>query len=157
MEKLFVPYELAEKLKEKGFDEICFGFYNCISMSTQGKHTLKYFKENNLYNNSMFHPAQVCAPMYQQAVDWFRDKHDILISIEPTFAPKYKTRYSFMIHGANERSSSAHKDYINVTTENHCFKRFSTDKHPKWKTLPSFTGDYYEALDIAIKEALKLI
>lgn len=83
MEKLFIPYELAEKLKEKEFDEFCFGFYNCISVNTLGNHTLKYFKENNLYSNSTYHPAQVCAPTYDQVINWFREKHSIYITALP--------------------------------------------------------------------------
>ncbi len=29
MEKEFVPYELAVKLQDLGFDESCFGYYLC--------------------------------------------------------------------------------------------------------------------------------
>lgn len=159
MENLFVPYELAIKLKEKGFDN------SVIAVFSETKDIILLESEigQSYFGNKLVgcHVGGgrhlLSAPTYQQIVDWFREKYEILISIEPTFAPKYETKYSFMIHGANERSSSAHKDYINVTTENHTFNRISTDKHPKWKTLPSLMGSYYEALDIAIAEALKLI
>lgn len=58
MEKEFVPYELAVKLKELGFDEPCFGGWD---------------NGNKWY----YHPdsdIMVDAPLWQQAFDWFREK-----------------------------------------------------------------------------------
>ena len=54
MENEFVPYELAVKLKELGFDEPC--------MSSKDM------------NNSK---GLIQLPLYQQAFRWFREKHEV--------------------------------------------------------------------------------
>lgn len=58
MEKEFVPYELAVKLKELGFDKDCLGVY--------------YNKDGNVRFNLGTEKGD--APLWQQAFDWFRDK-----------------------------------------------------------------------------------
>jgi hypothetical protein len=66
MEKEFVPYELAVKLKALGFDEPCFGLYAPPSKTVFLHHYgLLRAKE------------QVLAPLYQQAFRWFREKYDL--------------------------------------------------------------------------------
>lgn len=83
MKHLFVPYAIALALKEKGFDEPCFGFHYV------------YFKGDNVElkiepngrTNAAFIKADAksccLAPVYQQVVDWFRDKHSIYIAVLP--------------------------------------------------------------------------
>ena len=74
MEKEFVPYELAVKLKAIGFDEPCFKWY-----SSMGK---------MLYSGKSNQPPldHACsAPLFQQAFRWFREKnYYIAINIYPT-------------------------------------------------------------------------
>lgn len=69
MKHLFVPYEIALKLKELGFDETCLAIYHRngdISFS-------KTIAHNEYY-------GQECmAPLYQQVVDWLRDTHQLQI------------------------------------------------------------------------------
>jgi hypothetical protein len=77
MNKEFVKYEQALALKELGFDERCFGGY-------EKDFSNKYFRfrgasETDIYmKNSDFKitSTTVCAPLYQQAFRWFREKHD---------------------------------------------------------------------------------
>jgi hypothetical protein len=69
MEKEFVPYELAVKLKELGFDESCFGFYY-----DDGE--LK-IKEGNISRL-----GYINAPTFSQAFRWFREEYDLRIWIE---------------------------------------------------------------------------
>jgi hypothetical protein len=62
MEKEFVPYELAVKLKAIGFNEPCFGLYAPPSKTVFLHHYgLLTAKE------------QVLAPLWQQAFRWFRE------------------------------------------------------------------------------------
>lgn len=61
MEKDFVPYELAVKLKELGFDEECFGAY----------HNENYL---DLESEEYDYSYAVKAPLFQQAFRWFREK-----------------------------------------------------------------------------------
>ena len=169
MKELFISYELAKQLKEKGFKEKCLASYYTDSDENilQGDKT-DYRKKFNInvsdleddYIINGDKDYYISAPLYQQVVDWFRNKHDILISVESTFAAgnKYETKYSFIITGANNRSSSGSDNYINVTTSNHAMCSRIGGNHSKHITLPYFaTTDYYEALTKAIEEAIKLI
>ena len=65
--KNFIPYDLALELKELGFDEICFGFYDLSY-----KCRLAFTSDQNSYEQ------QKCsAPLYQQAFRWFREKYNL--------------------------------------------------------------------------------
>lgn len=70
MEKEFVPFELAVKLKELGFDEPCFAAYHTeYKISSTCSDGIK---------NSDLHLSLPSAPLWQQAFDWFREKHKII-------------------------------------------------------------------------------
>lgn len=85
MEKLFVPYELAVLAKEKGFDEPCAGYYNtndkkpvlCAFFNYTGVRYASLYKKHQ-------HSSDPIAPLYQQLVDWFRERHDINIVFDLT-------------------------------------------------------------------------
>jgi hypothetical protein len=68
MEKEFVPYELALRMKQLGFDEPCFSFY------AGGFNELWTIK---LVNPNKVHQSNVLAPLYQQAFRWFRENHGL--------------------------------------------------------------------------------
>ena len=95
MKEQFVTYEIALKLKELGFNEPCLasyytddernyakdGTYDCrqkISSSID----FDPFKEefDNFYINSN-ETYYVSAPLWQQVIDWFREKQDLYIVI----------------------------------------------------------------------------
>ena len=61
MKKEFVPYELALRMKQLGFDE------RCIMHWRKGK--LSYYQMGD------FSPTHTPAPLYQQAFRWFREKY----------------------------------------------------------------------------------
>lgn len=73
MTKEFIPYEQALALKELGFDEKCFGYYD-----PQGKFQYSYTPLG--YFNS-----RTIIPLYQQAFRWFRDHHALMHEISPSF------------------------------------------------------------------------
>ena len=80
MKKQFVTYEIALKLKELGFDEECLGFWyvsqinnSCIEL----RHGMCIFKSTSIELSK--YPKNVLAPLWQQCVDWFREKHKINI------------------------------------------------------------------------------
>jgi hypothetical protein len=80
---LFIPYSLALKLKDKGFDERCFGIHaddhdliwNRLSGYEYGEATNsileKHYKGRNL--------ATAATP--QQAIDWLDKKHGLGIEV----------------------------------------------------------------------------
>lgn len=66
MEKEFVTYEIALKLKELGFDEECFGWYG-----SQGILNQKYDLENT-----------ILAPLWQQVIDFLIDVYELEIMVK---------------------------------------------------------------------------
>ena len=86
-EDIFININLALKLKEIGFDEPCVACYN-----RDGK--LEIMKEDDdsggpfkQKTTSMFfskcYEHMILAPTWHQASDWFRNEHNINISINP--------------------------------------------------------------------------
>ena len=127
--------------KEKDFNEQCLAYYRLSFVEDQEPFLateLEFFLER--YDNHNFrlnlHPSvggvAICtAPTHQQLIDWFRDKHFIHIS------PKHSTfsqTYGFKITGKYDADS-------NGVLYNNTFGKY----------------EYYEMLNIAFKEAFKLI
>ena len=68
MKKQFVPYNIALALKEKGYDEGCFGYYDIQSK-------MLYIADKDEYKISENLPSILCsAPTYQQAINWLFPK-----------------------------------------------------------------------------------
>jgi hypothetical protein len=75
MNKEFVPYELALALKQLGFDEPCFAFYD---------ESLYFPNNENQYGtfcNQKLDASSCSAPTYSQAFRWFREKHNLRCQI----------------------------------------------------------------------------
>ena len=66
MEKEFVTYELAVKLKALGFDEECLSYY---------------FNKQLSFGSKTSYGEVVEAPLYQQAFRWFREKYELYSTI----------------------------------------------------------------------------
>ena len=76
MEKEFVPYELAVKLKQIGFNEPCLTCYDKLEMiASHGKHVFDYKN----YNTSGY---MVSRPTFSQAFRWFREKYNLYHTID---------------------------------------------------------------------------
>jgi hypothetical protein len=117
MKNLFISYELALKLKDKGFYEPCFSkYYESGKLSD----SLSYLNHNYI--------KQINAPLYQQVVDWFIEKHKIFIMIYP------RDKWNYMVQGIDESISCSGESFHGEKFES-----------------------YHEALEKAIEEALKLI
>ena len=85
MKKEFVPYELALKLKELGFNEKCFSYYN-----------------TNLGKRLFINSGDIKAPLWQQAFDWLDKEFGLFVS----FGKIDNTRnfyYDFMIIDSKNR------------------------------------------------------
>ena len=80
MYKEFVKYEQALALKELGFDEPCFGWYN-PQVNYKKVTTDKYWAFHLTGEWENFKPS----PLYQQAFRWFREKYDLRIWIESNY------------------------------------------------------------------------
>jgi hypothetical protein len=68
VKELFVPYEIALKIKEKGFNEICLCFFDY-----EGNLALNYCEN---YNTQTWVQARksTSAPLYQQAIEFINKK-----------------------------------------------------------------------------------
>ena len=82
MEKEFVTYELAFRLKLLGFDEPCFGFFSTQD-GFEGQFKLAVVKEQL--------ELLALAPTWQSAFDWFGEKYQLYASVvvDQTTYPKY--------------------------------------------------------------------
>ncbi len=134
MNHLFISYELAQKLKEKGFDEKCLRFYN-------HRQELRSTIDEGISNSDV---VQVCsegsvaAPIYQQVIDWLRNNHNIFIYDRPQY--NMRTYYKSFFFGCSKINN---KQNLHVVID-----LFREEFELK---------DYYIGQSKAIEEALKLI
>lgn len=91
---LFVPYEIALKLKENGFDEICLMSY-CTGTKWDGYVLRMGYHDNG--RDITFDKSEygIPAPTYQQVIDFFREKKSIHIAVSST--PVYNLKYGYQV------------------------------------------------------------
>ena len=82
LENEFIPYEQALALKKIGFDEQCFGYYG---IENELNIEISYNLDHNLIRRNF-----IAAPLWQQVIDWFKDKYNFEIYILPNHHNKYK-------------------------------------------------------------------
>ena len=89
MNREFVPYELAVKLKQLGFDEQCISHYTAY-----GKFSNDYSAPRK-YNSEFELGSYISAPTLSQAFRWFREKHNLIsiITTIPSFHTMYASKY----------------------------------------------------------------
>jgi hypothetical protein len=75
MEAEFIPYEQALALKELGFDEPCFGFYNVKGVFVSD------YKVTKLQIDYLKLEECCLVPLYQQVFRWFREKYKLYVNI----------------------------------------------------------------------------
>jgi len=97
MENEFIPYTEALKLKELGFDEPCMAFYELNNREVM------VVGVNQRYNDpSLLTITDFCAPLYQQAFRWFKEKYRL------DGKPEYFLNdwYCFIINDMKEEDTS---------------------------------------------------
>jgi hypothetical protein len=116
MEKYFVGYNQALALKELGFDEPCFGFYDDIDKQFYQIHS-QASSSNDVKNITK-------APLKQQVFKWFRDKHQLDGWAVPYYSSNEKL-YSFLIeNGIEENLKDSDEDYkTNEEAESACIDK----------------------------------
>jgi hypothetical protein len=90
MKKEFVPYELAVKLKELGFNEPCLAYYDVDEGYNIG-YTFCYSDRESQPE------IGYSAPLFQQVFRWFREKYNYNHSIVFTKHPFGTDEYQYMI------------------------------------------------------------
>lgn len=81
MQHLFLNKKLSLIAKGKGFDEVCLYNYSELYGFTPNINRLKNSSGNNRF---------VSAPLYQQIIDWFREKHHIDIYVGQKLSKLYE-------------------------------------------------------------------
>lgn len=110
MKKLFVNYDLAVKLKEKGFDEKAFGRYYSVG---NPQHIGLFTDMNSNDISGRKNTTLMCnAPLYQQVTDFLREKHSIHIWITPLSLTNYE--YYYFIAGGYTFSRNGYKSYYDA-------------------------------------------
>ena len=94
MEKQFVTYDIALKLKLLGFAEECLAFY-----TPDSKELLPVYQEPlKGYFTRASSNESIHAPLWQQVIDWFRDTHRFHIEVFPIpYANNSKIAYFYHI------------------------------------------------------------
>ncbi len=125
MENLFVSDTLAAQLRKLGFND------TCVAISNGEK--LFYGKFHN--KHAYYLPG--AAILYQQVLDWFREKHNIEIYCPNYYkhSKEYKPEYECRVNGKQ----------LSHPAQGHALEQ--VELYPT----------YYQAVDRAIEEALKLI
>ena len=107
MEKEFVPYELALRMKQLGFDNFpCLAiWYNVPELDDYeffdfNNHFSYRHYETQYYANKGFKDAVLC-PLFQQAFRWFRENYELTQSIYG----KKSMGYDFKINGISNESN----------------------------------------------------
>ena len=104
MEKEFIPYEQALALKELGFDENCFGYYNIDpQLKNPAFNMVKPFE----------HIWCLPAPLYQQAFRWFREKYGLYSWV--TMELGNKSTFCWVLSG--EHTSTQYAAYFHTYEE----------------------------------------
>lgn len=79
MEKEFVTFEIAEKLKHIGFNYPCLAaFFKKIDGFVIRGCGAMMLEVDGFYQNEYFmEPNSIAAPLWQQVIDWLNEKHNI--------------------------------------------------------------------------------
>jgi len=73
MKDLFVPYEIAVKLKEKGFDKPCLKVW---SKKFQSDKECKLSNDFCIHNWNEYSGSTYSAPLWQQAISWINKRFE---------------------------------------------------------------------------------
>lgn len=110
MKDQFVPYELAVKLKELGFDEECFG---CSYRDTPDqKSSLNiYFAKQPINNSSLKEDKGIALPLWQQAFDWFREKHNLDSYVRKITYREWKLEINYILQNDSKEEWEKYKKF----------------------------------------------
>ena len=127
MKEQFVPYEIALKLKELGFDKECLAWFAenkeiQIAPDVYKKWTSKPLTNLNIIK--VFNIDCITAPLWQQVIDWLKEKHGIFVFIDMgKYYDSYAEAYPFqawckiyknkeLIHSITVRNKLDNENFI---------------------------------------------
>lgn len=98
MKHLFVLVNLAILAKNKGFNEKCLAHYDLSN---------RFVLETLEFKGS----GEIDAPLYQQLIDWFREKHSIHIRIDQVSKEEEYSPFIFLERSSMDWTSVWKGDY----------------------------------------------
>ena len=100
MNEDFVPFELAVKLKEKGFRKPCVATYDKDGMLGYNYYQPKSIKAVSFDDCLCISDDLVLAPTISQVLKWLREKKKIfvVIAVNPTLSTKDKIAYYYQVY-----------------------------------------------------------
>lgn len=101
MKDQFVPYELAVKLKELGFDEECFGYSYRDTPDPKSSLNI-YFAKQPINNSSLKEDKGIALPLWQQAFDFLLKKYYLYSVIIPTISMCWTFKTTTVVDGEIE-------------------------------------------------------
>ncbi len=108
IEKSFIPYGMAVKLKELGFYEPCWKYFYIDGKS---KNTgLDKAMDRNIYDN------QYNRPLYDQVKNWLNNNHNIKLIEIPNFIDKNTVKWIWSIN-SKITGLQIHPAYLNDLNE----------------------------------------
>jgi len=117
LKDLFVPYEIAVILKNLGFKNQCFGWYNNVPPEA----VIVMFNPENTsmdYNSNL--NSNCHAPIYQQALDFLRTEFKIEIVVLESYETPGEfdaTLYSELVPEDTDFGDGPHTDYYSCLNE----------------------------------------
>ena len=100
MKEQFVTYEIALSIKELGFDEPCFAYFRetefhfAININDRIISRLFVSRSSSDLSN-----VDCIAPLWQQVIDWFREKYKLYVNIEPKITKEWEFSISELNKG----------------------------------------------------------
>lgn len=122
----FVTFEIAKKLKEKGFNDECHAYYEPL------KHCLifsRVFSTNSLAENYNC----VSAPTIEQVLKWLRNNKKTMISILPV--------------AFNEKENKFNKYYCTIY---YATKEFVFESHERPDTFETYEECALDAIEYSL-------
>ena len=102
MKEQFVTYKIALALKELGFNETCIAVF-----LSKDNFKIEYGLLN--YPKKLFGNV-IKAPLWQQVIDWFREKYGFFIEVYQIFSDNH-TKIAYFYHIESNKLDSAIYDY----------------------------------------------
>lgn len=101
MNHLFVPQKESLELKEIGFNEPClakYAIYNPKDPVALFPQSQDFFKGYFNFCKNSDYTDKIAAPLYQQAFNWFREKHGITCVIMDFIDDETGIEWDYSIH-----------------------------------------------------------
>jgi hypothetical protein len=125
MKEQFATYDIALKLKELGFNEPCFGYYDIPTK-------VLYLAEKDEYYMASHLPSIIiAAPLWQQVIKWFIDKYKILMYVRTGDKPFDNRTYYISFIDRYGCLENYNEDYVKVL-EGTIYKTFELLNNKRW-------------------------